>query len=156
MSFLDEPSTEMDYSRDIHLSCVSPQTKTCDQHYIEQTLDEVMANCKDILQKKGKDYSQDQNRFSNFERAADDCGISVFQAWLVFFSKHYFSIGRFCKEQIVYSEPIEGRIYDAINYLVILLAMIKKHKNKNSNIENEITMENLDIEKVFVSSQKDL
>ena len=48
------------------------------------------------------------------------------QAWLVFFLKHEECIEKFTRGEYHDSEPIEGRIADAINYLLLLRAIIEE------------------------------
>lgn len=90
----------------------------------------IMISCKNVLDSKNKEYSKRDNPFENFEATAREAGISVCQAWLVFFKKHIDSISSWCRVEKVFSnETIEGRIIDAINYLVMLYAYIQEKKN---------------------------
>ena len=107
----------------------------------EDNITELLANCKQVLCSKGREYQNtnkdDVNVFANFERASLDIGLSREQILWVYFSKHKDSISKFIKdlrtkdiEQIEenLSEPIEGRIVDAINYLLLLYGMEKDRR----------------------------
>jgi len=107
----------------------------------EDNITELLANCKQVLCSKGREYQNtnkdDVNVFANFERASLDIGLSREQILWVYFSKHKDSISKFIKdlrtkdiEQIEenLSEPIEGRIVDAINYLLLLYGMVKDRR----------------------------
>lgn len=104
------------------------------EHFRESVL-----ACWRIYDKKGNDYTRglgDLDRTDNFKKAADNNGVSPFQAWGVYFYKHESALWRFLKEGQVESEPIEGRIHDIINYSILLLLLIKEQR-ANSTGEQE-------------------
>jgi len=81
------------------------------------------AGCMTMLRAKNADYSQGEqrgDRTAAFKRIARDTEISPEKVWYVFFSKHIGAIVSYIKRGQVESEPIDGRIDDAINYLVLL------------------------------------
>ncbi len=84
------------------------------------------------LESKGVEYQKMDNVLSNFENNASDLGLTPYQIWSVYFSKHTKSIINAIKknpnnpEDKTLSEPFEGRIIDAIAYLLLLNAMTKK------------------------------
>lgn len=85
--------------------------------------DAMTAECRSIMETKGRDYSQGQEDcLSNFKRAAASTGITPSQVALVYLSKHLDSIAGYIKTGYS-SEPIMGRFCDAVNYLVILAAL---------------------------------
>lgn len=91
----------------------------------------VIRECWDIYDRKGKDYTQgkgDLDRLDNFKQAAARNGVTPYQAIGVYFFKHEAAMWRFLKEGRVESEPIEGRLYDIINYTILLLLMISADK----------------------------
>lgn len=84
--------------------------------------------CMEILRRKNADYSQNEqkrDRVAAFKRIARDVGISTRQAWAVFAQKHWGAIMRYVKDGFVESEPLDGRINDMINYLVLLGAIVE-------------------------------
>lgn len=86
----------------------------------------------EILDTKGPAYAGNQNTFANFERNAEDLGLTKFQIWSVYAFKHIDTIKRAIKDNpsapVDKSEGLEGRIDDAINYLTLLAGMLKENK----------------------------
>ena len=84
----------------------------------------VVEACWKIYDQKGIDYTRgkgDEDRLDNFRRAAENNGVTFIQAWGVYFYKHISAVWKFAKDGKVESEPIEGRLYDVINYSILLL-----------------------------------
>jgi hypothetical protein len=91
------------------------------------------ADCIDMLKSKNADYSQGEqkgDRIAAFRRISRDVNISMKQAWAVFCQKHWGAVMKFVKDNTVESEPIDGRINDIINYMVLLGAIINDEKEK--------------------------
>jgi len=89
--------------------------------------------CWDIYDKKGQDYTRgkdDLDRLDNFKEAALQNGVSIAQAWGVYFYKHVAAVWKFVKDGRVESEPIEGRLHDVINYAILLLLIIKEKRQE--------------------------
>jgi hypothetical protein len=106
----------------------------------------LFAECVRTLESKGADYSPEEGAFEDFERAAEDLALLPEEILWVYLTKHLQAlraylvqlrtdagdsrpsppdpgaevVGRIPRE---HSEPIRGRIVDAINYLAILDAM---------------------------------
>lgn len=112
-------------------------TKNDLQAYLEQYMgDEVFAarftDCIDMLRSKNKDYSQGEqkgDRIAAFRRIARDVDITMKQAWAVFCQKHWGAVMKFVKEGTVESEPIDGRINDIINYMVLFGAIVDDERS---------------------------
>lgn len=81
---------------------------------------------------KNADYSTPEDTLSNFKEMASFTGTTKYQAWLVYFGKHLHAIINSIRKSPefpqVESEPIKGRIVDAIVYLQILDALIEEDK----------------------------
>lgn len=92
--------------------------------------DSVYKDIVAINETKGKDYSGDEDALSNFKRAAERLGMTPLQVWGVYASKHWAAIESFIKNGAVESEPIEGRIDDAILYLFLLRGLLEEEKCK--------------------------
>ena len=75
---------------------------------------------------KGNDYAGEEDALRNFKEQAQEYGLSPEQVWGVFFGKHLKAIQTFVRDGDVASEPIEGRIHDAILYLFLLLGLIEE------------------------------
>ena len=125
----------------------------------EKEIKEVFDKCIEVLIQKGREYQNTQkdgtNVFANFERGASDLGLSREDILWVFFSKHKDSINKFLRDlktkaisiseiEENLSEPINGRIIDAINYLLLLNSMINERRNmeKGKKLEKKIVIEN--------------
>ncbi|MFA5696501.1 MAG: hypothetical protein WC917_03565 [Bacilli bacterium] len=87
--------------------------------------EDLIAKSVDLLKVKNKDYATDGDPLAGFKKIAKDLGISPFQVWAVFASKHWNALTNFAKDGKVESEPIEGRIIDMINYTCLLHLLIK-------------------------------
>lgn len=107
--------------------------------FVEQTR-KLFDECLIIMDKKGAEYSGKDDKFANFKREAAKLGVFPELVWHVYFCKHIDSIDSFIKRYIhgekvieiekTLSEPISGRIQDAINYLSILKGMIDEARNE--------------------------
>lgn len=82
----------------------------------------------DINTTKGHDYAGDEDALSNFKDQAVDAGVTPVQVWSIFFGKHLAAIKTFVREGDVQSEPIEGRILDAILYLYLLMGLVEEDR----------------------------
>ena len=93
---------------------------------------ECVKACDGLLTRKGADYEvklsqeeSDKARVSNFYAEARSLNLTPFQVLGVYFHKHLRAIDKYLATGTVASEPIEGRIHDAINYLLLLDKLIK-------------------------------
>lgn len=93
--------------------------------------EDLIAKSVDLLKAKNKDYSTDGDPLAGFKKIASDLGITPFQVWAVFASKHWQALTNFAKSNKAESEPIEGRIMDMINYSVLLHLLIIDSKSEN-------------------------
>jgi hypothetical protein len=74
---------------------------------------------------KGEEYAGSDDQLANFHRSGAEAGTRPEQAWLIFFNKHMDAIKHYVRHDRALSEPIEGRIDDAILYLILLKAMVR-------------------------------
>lgn len=94
-------------------------------------VEEQFQLCRELLCKKGADYSEaDTDRCSNFKENAADLDLSPFKIWYVYFNKGWRAIKSYVNKGRVESEDIHARITDAINYLILLRALIEDQKSK--------------------------
>lgn len=86
-----------------------------------------------VLAAKGRDYTaynseaHAKSANSNFIGVSEMLGdghIDKFRVWSVFFIKHVQSILTWVATRTVTSEKIEGRLVDALNYLIIFWSML--------------------------------
>ena len=88
----------------------------------------LFEDCLQLLRDKGKAYSGDKDALANFKINAERMGLSKYQIWAVYFNKHIDSINNAVKDNpdkpADKTEGLSGRIVDAINYLIILKALL--------------------------------
>jgi hypothetical protein len=104
----------------------------------EKEVDAIFSECKNTLINKGREYQSTEEEgvdvFANFARGAADVAINRESILWIYFSKHRDSLSTFIKDlqkgksikeiEKNLTEPINGRIIDAINYLLLLNSMI--------------------------------
>ena len=90
----------------------------------EKLISELLAKCKKLRYTKGIEYSNSVDVNANFKSDLE-IGVNEVQSCLVFANKHWRSIRHWARGGDT-SEPIEGRITDLINYLLILYSFLKK------------------------------
>jgi hypothetical protein len=75
---------------------------------------------------KGVEYSNSDDQLANFKRLGLELGLSPEAVNLVYLTKHLDSIKNFVRKGGIQpsSEPIQGRIDDAILYLILLKSLI--------------------------------
>ena len=109
----------------------------------EKDFEVVVEECKEVLITKGREYQstneEGTNVFANFERISDSLGINRESVLWVYFSKHRDSISTFIRDlengksveeiEKTLTEPINGRITDAINYLLLLNSMVNEKRD---------------------------
>jgi hypothetical protein len=83
-----------------------------------------------LTESKGKEYARSADQLANFKRQGEELGTEPEQILMVYLNKHVDSIKSYVKslgngEPIKLSEPIEGRIDDAILYLVLMKGLCK-------------------------------
>lgn len=93
------------------------------------TIDDLHVRLLELSASKGEEYKgAEDNQFGNFERGAIDTGCTREQVLWVYLSKHLDSIKTWIRDEAAgrtrqRSEPIIGRIDDAILYLALLRGM---------------------------------
>lgn len=86
---------------------------------------EQMRRCESILAEKFKDYGNHEDPFWHFNRAAELLEQTPQQVLMTLFSKHLTCIVEMAKDPHASSSARwEEKITDAINYLLILSAMV--------------------------------
>jgi len=96
----------------------------------EQIFNEIFDFCKNTFKSKGVDYSGEEDVISNFKRSAAKYGITPEQALGILMDKHNQAIERYIQGKELMGEPVENKILDNINYLGLLLCIIKEKQNK--------------------------
>ena len=92
-----------------------------EDRYLKSTLERLI----DLTRTKGREYANSDDQLANFKRLGEQLGLSPEKVIMVYLTKHLDSINSYVRnpEQDL-SEPIDGRIDDAILYLILLKASI--------------------------------
>jgi hypothetical protein len=99
---------------------------------LENTLEEL----RKLTITKGREYANDGDHLANFKRLGKTLGLPPEAVTLVFLTKHLDSISSYIrsltgKDPYTSSEPIQGRIDDAILYLILLKSVIKERETND-------------------------
>jgi len=94
----------------------------------EKLINDILLIAKQIRQTKGVEYTEGDDVNAVFYQS-NDLGIDEYQAVGILMDKHYKSIRSYIATKDTKSnEPIEGRIVDLLNYLLILYSLIQNEK----------------------------
>ena len=95
--------------------------------------DKFLCETMKLSDEKRIEYTEgnhNENVLWNFENIGKTLGLSPMKVLSVYMQKHISSIFNYLKDGKEYSESIEGRISDIINYLLLLLCMIRTYKKQ--------------------------
>lgn len=89
----------------------------------------------DLLVVKGGEYAGSEDRLANFKRGAGLTGATPMQVLFIYLSKHYDAVATYIRDDATNterrrSESIRGRVHDAINYLLLLEALIVEREGE--------------------------
>lgn len=101
------------------------------EEYIKPILDGALR----LLLSKGTEYARSEDANANFKRIAVEEGLSPEQVCRIYLRKHLDALryyaDRLEKGQIpALTEPITGRVMDAVNYILILGSLIKEREKQ--------------------------
>lgn len=104
----------------------------------EKLVDESVAQMRELLIVKGGEYAGSEDRLANFKRGAGLTGATAMQVLFIYLSKHYDAIATYIRDDAVNverprSESIRGRVHDALNYLLLLEALIVEREEEKHN-----------------------
>lgn len=99
---------------------------------MDKIVEEQFEQIREIRRTKGRDYAGDGDTLGNFKRTADEIGLTPEQVWYVFAKKHWDAIIAYVRKGQVESEPIDGRIDDALTYLLLLKGLIVERRENES------------------------
>lgn len=98
------------------------------QEEFTNIVNKIFQDSKALLATKGNDYTDGEDRLSNFKNNASKLGLTTMQVWGVYFLKHIDAITKYCATNKLESEPIDSRFLDAINYLILGYALMKESR----------------------------
>lgn len=97
----------------------------------ERVLQEQLSLCTDILCRKSKEYSSQEDKLHNFKNAAGLQGVTQIQALSGMMAKHTISIYDMCMSDKAFPVELwEEKITDSINYLLLLKAAVIEEQGK--------------------------
>lgn len=105
----------------------------------EDIIDQTFVTMHSLTASKGIEYANSDDQLANFKRLSGELGLSPEAVNLVFLTKHIDSIKNFVRSGgESESEPIFGRIDDAILYLILLKSIITEKQAANPVMEEDI------------------
>lgn len=110
-----------------------------------------------VCHTKSVDYAGKEDMLANFKSIAAKTGLTKYQVWAVYFEKHISAINHSVKHSPdspqVESEPLLGRIVDAINYLRLFQCMLVEDDlyNKGQTIVLSDLCPDLELETAYES-----
>lgn len=106
-----------------------------DQHEFKKILEDTYLSLVVLTDTKGVEYAGagSTNQHANIDRLSDKLGIHPMKILSVLMTKHLDAIDNYIKNidavvRPALSESIEGRIDDAILYLILLKAMVERYR----------------------------
>lgn len=99
---------------------------------LENIIDKMERLEHSIIATKGKEYTQQSDdRAKNFKGAAEDLDIPVLYTWWIYIKKQMDAILSYVKNEKTYcGENIEQRVADSVNYLHLLIYIIRQRGKK--------------------------
>jgi hypothetical protein len=92
-----------------------------EDRYLKATLERLI----ELTRSKGREYANSDDQLANFKRLSTQLGPSPAAIAYVYLAKHLDSIQSHIRSpERDLSEPIAGRIDDAILYLILLKALL--------------------------------
>jgi len=104
------------------------------QKQFYQLFDQLFKEERQLMQDKGTEYTiSSDDKLENFKSVAKRNGLEPLQVCKIYLDKHLDSISNFVKRRRTFSgESIRGRVKDARNYLILLLALIEEDRAKRT------------------------
>ena len=109
-----------------------------DERFEKECLALIEDATKNIMKKKGREYAGNEDRLANFKRGSANTGVNSETVLFIYMQKHFDSLTTFIKDlekQKSYgavagalSEPIQERIKDMINYLLLLNGLLVERR----------------------------
>ena len=125
------------------------------KEHFRRTIRQLYERLLELTVSKGEEYTDrdEHNQFQNFEDLAEQLDLSREKVLWVFLQKHLNAIRTYVKDdgQRVQSEPIAGRIDDAILYLLLLRGMTMDVESDIQAWEDELAKQQQDSYAVTVT-----
>jgi hypothetical protein len=102
------------------------------QTAFEAYTNNLLRQSAELLVSKGREYAGSEDRLGNFKRGAAATGTTPETVALIYLTKHLDSIQTYVRDGRKGSEPIQGRIADLLNYVVLLGALICERETNDA------------------------
>ena len=94
----------------------------------QEVFDMIVQRCRTIMLSKGDDYSNLDDRLSNFKLAGTICGLTPEQNCLSLIATKVARLGSLLsQEKVPSNEPIVDSVDDLINYGILLKMLLLEH-----------------------------
>lgn len=117
------------------------QTMKANVEFITHVKDVTFKHISGLLDRKGNEYSNDENRFENFLEGADVENTTPEKVLWFFVLKHFLSIKKFIREtETPQRRPLSQwteKIDDIITYMILLKAIVAKRQEIETEIRNK-------------------
>jgi hypothetical protein len=105
----------------------------------QKLLSSTLSTLQHLTATKGEEYSSNRatdesDQHANFKRLGAKLDMDPKKVLAVYLTKHLDSIDSFLKNGIELSEPIDGRIDDAILYLILLKGLV--HDDRAAKVQS--------------------
>ena len=95
---------------------------------LNDLMDKVFKDASALLKSKNTTYSKgESDGLSNFKCVAGSLETSPLKVWATYYLKHHLSVMAYIRRGDE-SEPIEERALDIINYMVMLVALVREER----------------------------
>lgn len=110
------------------------------QDVFDKLIEALTEERKKIVSVKRPDYIlKSRDVLDNFKRQSSEIDVDPLVVCYVFLRKHISAIGAYAKSpDVVHSEPIRGRIADAINYLELFHGLVQERQNEKNNVQERL------------------
>jgi len=110
---------------------------------VASLMSEVFVKCSKFREAGQKEYAHEEdNAFRNFEQTGRDINLDRKRVLYIFMKKHLDGIVAAINGHVSQREPVEGRICDAIVYLILLAGMFREDGSNPSAQLNQTSIQN--------------
>jgi len=95
---------------------------------VESVVQSILKEAAAVRQVALEEYAQSDNVFENFEDTAARLGLRREEVAYIFLDKHMRGIASYIRGKRDQRDSIRGRIIDALNYLLLLGAMLEEEE----------------------------
>ena len=115
---------------------VTASTTPMDKERFQDLLNDTFSDMRELTATKGREYAGSDDQLANFKRLGKALRMAPEAILFVYLTKHLDSITTYVRElqEDQLSEPIDGRIDDAILYLILLKGLTHERRYAKGEI----------------------